>query len=147
MLPKHTKKYKTIKRPAPMRIPMTMSVHMIMARTSIPYSKLRKTNSLLIYWANATFQVKSIQLLNFTKPVLPFYFIHRKRRPYQLRWQILLKLHKKILSSFLPWTTCPFPPKRIHTPRMIQKKSFIYQKLIHNSFTFKYFCNVNFVLC
>jgi len=50
------KKYKTIERRLLMRIPMKISaVHM---RTSIPYSKLQKSNSLLAYCANATFLVK-----------------------------------------------------------------------------------------
>lgn len=71
---KHTKKYKTIERFPPMRIPMKISaVHTITVRTSISYSELEKTNSLPIYCANTTFQVK---IFNFkTSHNLLYHFI------------------------------------------------------------------------
>lgn len=113
-----------------MRIPMKMSVQIIMTRTSIPHSELRKTNSLLIYCADATFQVRNILFQNFTKPVLPFYFTRRIRH-------ILMNsddksysvCRRKLYQVFFPQPPAHSPQKRFTQRGLCTRRVLHDQKL------------------
>lgn len=120
MLPKHTKKYKTIKRSPQIRTPMKTSVHIIMTRTSIPYSKLRKPNSLLI----EQMLLFKLKIFNFktSQNLLYHFFISRNRH-------VLINSDDKsysicIRKLFSSLNHLPNPPKKDSRSKNYAKEEF-----------------------